>query len=51
MLGAGRDFGRQFVERFAPAPSKDVIKGEGKLGLFGNEKALCWDKYKDLTKD
>ena len=51
MLGAGRDFGRQFVERFAPGSIEDVIKGEGKLGLFGNEKALCWDKYKDLTKD
>ena len=51
MLGAGRDFGRQFVERFAPGSIEDVIKGEGKVGLFGNEKALCWDKYKDLTKD
>ncbi len=50
-LGAGRDFGRQFVERFSPSSIEDVVKGEGKVKLFGNEKALCWDKYKDLAKD
>jgi hypothetical protein len=51
MLGAGRDFGRQFVERFSPNSIEDVVKGEGKVKLFGNEKALCWDKYKDLARD
>jgi hypothetical protein len=51
LLGGGKEYGRQYVERFSPASIEDVVKGEGKGGLFGNEKALCWDKYKDLAKD
>ncbi len=51
MLGAGREFGRQYVERFAPSSIEDVVKVEGKAKLFRNEKALCWEKYKDLARD
>jgi hypothetical protein len=51
MLGAAREFGRQYIERFSPNSIEDVVKGEGKVKLFGNEKALCWDKYKDLARD
>jgi hypothetical protein len=51
VLGAGREFGRQYLERFSPSSIEDVVKGEGKVKLFGNEKALCWDKYKDLARD
>jgi hypothetical protein len=51
ILGAGREFGRQYTERFSPSSIEDVVKGEGKVKLFGNEKALCWDKYKDLARD
>jgi hypothetical protein len=51
LLAAGKEFGRQYVERFSPTAIEDVVKGEGKLGFFGNEKALCWDKYRDLARD
>ena len=54
LLGAGRDFGRQYVERFSPGAIEDVIKGEGKAKIWlvgDSERELCWEKYKDLAKD
>lgn len=55
ILGAGKDFGRQYVERFSPNAIEDVIKGEGKVKWWvpgsPTEKELCWDKFKDLSKD
>jgi len=55
MLGGGRDFGRQYLERFSPTAIEDVIKGEGKVKWWvpgsPTEKELCWEKYKDLAKD
>jgi len=51
ILGGGKDFGRQFVERMSPAAIEDVIVSEGGK-LFGpNKKERCWDRYKDLSDD
>jgi hypothetical protein len=52
MLGGGRDFGRQFLEKYSPAAIEDVIMGEGRSGFFGsNKQERCWDKYISLSKD
>jgi hypothetical protein len=51
MLASGKDFGRQYLERFSPAAIEDVVGGEGGK-LFGpNKKERCWDKYIDLARD
>lgn len=48
LQGAGKDFGRQFVERLSPPAIEDVIVGEGGK-LFGpNRKERCWDRYSAL---
>src|SRR5207244_13357585 len=56
MQGAGRDFGREYVNKFSPTVIEDFIKGEGRAAVWRlpgrpTEKELCWDKYKDLAKD
>jgi len=53
MLGGGKDFGKDYVERLSPAAIEDVVVSEGGGGLlFGpNKKERCWDKYKDLAGD
>jgi len=54
MLGGGKDFGRQYLERFSPgAIEEGVGDGSGKLGgMFGpTKKERCWDKYTDLSND
>lgn len=52
MLGGGKDFGRQFVERLSPPAIEDVVMGEGGGSIFGkNKKERCWDKYVRLAKD
>ncbi|MGH7940356.1 MAG: hypothetical protein ACREFR_04725 [Limisphaerales bacterium] len=55
MLGGGRDFGRQFVEKYSPSAIEQVVEGEGGGSLIpgiGRSKTeRCWDKYKTLTKD
>jgi hypothetical protein len=55
MLGGGRDFGRQFVEKYSPAGIEQVVEGEGGGSLIpgmGKSRAeRCWEKYKTLSKD
>lgn len=52
MLGGGRDFGRQFVEKFSPDAIEEVIVSEGSKGFMGpSKKERCWDKYRSLSKD
>jgi hypothetical protein len=53
MLGGGRDFGRQFVERLSPMAIEDVVVGEGGgSSLFGKKKKeLCWERYVLLSKE
>lgn len=53
MLGGGRDFGRQFVERLSPVAIEDVVVGEGGgSSLFGKKKKeLCWERYVLLSKE
>ena len=52
MLGGGRDFGRQYVERFLPSNIEDMIIGEGGSSIFGkNKEERCWAKYVRLAKD
>ncbi len=53
MLGGGRDFGRQFVERLSPSAIEDVVVGEGGgSSFFGKgKKERCWERYLLLCKD
>jgi hypothetical protein len=55
MLGGGRDFGRQFVEKYSPTAIEQVVEGEGGGSLIpgiGKSKTeRCWEKYKTLSKD
>lgn len=52
MLGGGRDFGRQFVEKYSPGAIEEVIIAEGSKGFMGpSKKERCWDKYSGLSKD
>lgn len=52
MLGGGRDFGRQFVEKFSPNAIEEVVFSEGSKGFMGpSKKERCWDKYCSLSKD
>jgi hypothetical protein len=54
-LGAGKDFGRQYVEKYSPTAIEQVVEGEGGGSLIpgiGRSKTeRCWDKYKTLSKD
>jgi hypothetical protein len=51
MLGGGRDFARQYLERFSTSAIEDVVVGEGGK-LFGpSKKERCWDKYVELSRD
>ena len=55
MLGGGRDFGRQFVEKYSPSGIEQVVEGEGGgsfiPGMGRSKTERCWDKYKNLSKD
>lgn len=52
MLGGGRDFGRDLVERLSPSAIEQVVRDEGKGGIFGKKpKELCWEKYAELFED
>ncbi|HEY1790309.1 MAG TPA: hypothetical protein VGJ73_19340 [Verrucomicrobiae bacterium] len=55
MMGGGRDFGRQFIEKYSPIGIEQVVEGEGGGSLIpgiGKSKAeRCWEKYKMLSKD
>ncbi|HUA65079.1 MAG TPA: hypothetical protein VME24_04480 [Alphaproteobacteria bacterium] len=55
MMGGGKDFGRQYVEKFSPSAIEQVVEGEGGGSLIpgiGRSKAeRCWDKYKNISKD
>jgi len=52
LLGGGRDFGRQFVEKYSPNSIEEVVLSEGRNGFMGpSKKERCWDKYCSLSKD
>jgi PAS domain-containing protein len=52
ILGGGRDFGRDLVERLSPSAIEQVVRDEGKGGIFGKKpKELCWEKYAELFED
>lgn len=48
---AGKDFGRQFVDRMSPGAIEDVIASEP-TKLWGPNKAeRYWERYKELSED
>jgi hypothetical protein len=47
----GRDFGREHLGRFSPSAIEDVVMGEGGVGIFGNKKEKCWEKYVKLAEN
>ena len=52
LLGGGRDFGRDLVEILSPMAIEQVVRDEGKGGIFGKKpKELCWEKYTELFED
>ncbi|HEV2453791.1 MAG TPA: hypothetical protein VGY98_05995 [Verrucomicrobiae bacterium] len=55
MLGGGRDFGRQFIDKYSPLTIEQVVEGEGGGSLIpgiGKSKTeRCWEKYKTISKD
>jgi hypothetical protein len=52
VLGGGRVFGQQYVERFSPSAIEDVVRAEGGGRMFGpSMKERCWDRYVDLARD
>lgn len=50
-LSSGRSFGQWYLERFAPMAIEDVVASEGRIGVFGNKKEQCWNRYCDLARD
>ena len=51
-LGGGRDFSRQFVEKYSTGAIEDVIIAEGSKGFMGpSKKERCWDQYCRVSKD
>ena len=53
VLGGGRDFGRQYVERLSPPAIEDVVvAGGGGRSIFGKrQEELSWDQYVLLAKE
>ena len=55
MMGGGKDFGRQYGEKYSPSAIEQVVEGEGGgsliPGIGRNKAERCWDKYKNLYKD
>jgi hypothetical protein len=50
LQGAGRDFGKQFIDVLSPAAIEDVVRSEGSGSLWGkNTKERCWDRYTELA--
>ncbi len=54
LLTAGRDFGRQYLERLSPSAIQDVVISDGEYSsvVVGKSKQhCCWEKYKVLVED
>jgi hypothetical protein len=53
MLGGGKEFGRQFIERLSPNSIEEVVQAEGGFGMpwQPSKKDCCWEKYKALSVD
>ncbi len=51
VLGSGKEFARQYVERFSPEAIEDIVTSEGGSKLFGPRKGeLCWQKYREIAE-
>jgi hypothetical protein len=51
VLGSGREFARQYVERFSPDAIEDIVTSEGGSKIFGPSKhELCWKKYREIAE-
>lgn len=53
LLGGGRDFSRQFLEKFKPDAIVEVVVSEGRYGgiMKPSKKECCWDQYVSLSRD
>ena len=53
LLGGGRDFSRQFLDKFKPDSIEEVVVSEGRFGsiMKPSKKECCWDKYCSLSRD
>jgi hypothetical protein len=51
VLGSGKEFARQYVERFSPDAIEDIVTSEGGSKIFGPSKGeLCWQKYREIAE-
>jgi len=52
--GGGKDFGRQYLERYSPSAILQVVENEQQFGWFPwqqSKQACCWGKYNDLARE
>jgi hypothetical protein len=54
LQGGGKDFGRQYLERYSPAAILEVVENEEQFGVLPwqqTKKECCWNKYDDLARE
>ena len=54
LQGGGKDFGRQYLERYSPAAILEVVENEKQFGVLPwqqTKKECCWNKYDDLARE
>jgi hypothetical protein len=52
--GGGKDFGRQYLERYSPAAILQVVENEQQFGWLPwqrSKQECCWSKYDDLARE
>jgi hypothetical protein len=51
MQRGGRDFGKQFLEKYSTEAIEDAVNAAGGGGIFTSKKERCWDQYCRLYRD
>jgi hypothetical protein len=52
--GGGKDFGRQYLERYSPSAILQVVENEQQFGWLPwqrSKQECCWSKYDDLARE
>jgi len=54
LQGGGKDFGRQYLERYSPSAILEVVESEKQFGWLPwqqSKQECCWGKYDDLARE
>jgi len=52
ILGGGKEFSRQFSQKYSPDAIEQIVASEGKSGFMGpSHDERCWQKYQKLYQD